>query len=128
MLAFIFPHYESLSAAYPEADWQADKGMGQGLLAHRKIKGCEISDSSADAPPEPLYSQRLGSLDFQTTRLQANSNPPVTWFFPPVELAAQAPASAGPVYFTVTAPLAVEAECLKAAESVLATLGLSPIP
>ncbi len=127
MLEFVFPHYESLSAAYPAADWQADKGMGQGSLVNSKIKGCEISDSSSEAPPEPLYTQRLGKLDYQTTRLQAANNPAVTWFFPPLELANKAAAGTEPVYFTVSAPVAVEADCLKAAGAVLATLGASGI-
>jgi len=125
MELFIFPHYENLAAAYPGALWRADKGMGQGLLASRSIIGCEISDTSSEAPPEPEYSSRIGALDYQSTRQDLPDGRTVMWFFPPPALAEAAPEAASPVYLTVTAPAGSLSGCLEAAKAVLGTLAAS---
>jgi hypothetical protein len=128
MQKFIFPHYESLMVLYPSLDWQADKGMGQGLLASKTVAGCEINDTYADAPPEPQYSTRMGNLDYQTTRQQTAAGLAVNWFFPPDELVSPDPDATEPVVLIVTSPAGSESKCLQAAHPVLASLSASGIP
>lgn len=128
MKSFIFPHYETLTVSYDAALWQSDKGMGQGLLASSAIFGCEISDTTEDAPPEAQYSTRIGSLEYTTTRQLVGNQQTINWFFPPADLAGMAPMASRPVVLVVTSPRSTENDCLEAARAVLATLGASGVP
>jgi hypothetical protein len=124
---FIFAHFTYLAVDYDTAEWVSEKGMGQGMLIHQSIPGCEINDQAPDAPPSQRNPRQVDSIDFQVATLQNSQNNLTTiWYL--LKSGVDIPAGASPKnpMVVVSAPEDHVEACQEQAEGVIASLHATP--
>jgi len=124
---FIFAHFTYLAVDFDTAVWVSEKGMGQGMLIHQSIPGCEINDQALEAPPSQRKPKQLDSIDFQVATMEdTQANLTTLWYF--LKDGVEIPAGASPrnPMVVITAPPEEIEACQEQAEGVITSLHAVP--